>query len=155
MDAEAALAYLREQRGIPLKEMVYYGHSLGGAVAAWLAARYPPGALIIESSFTSVPDIAADWYPFFPTRLLTRLHYDTFSNLQAVGRPVLIIHSKDDEIIPFNHGQRLFAAAQRAKRLLAIQGDHNGGFLLSGQRYERGIDEFLAAFLQGVSYSQN
>jgi fermentation-respiration switch protein FrsA (DUF1100 family) len=142
-DAEAALGYLREQRGIPLEELIFYGHSLGGAVAAWLAARYPPKALIIESGFTSIPDIAADLYPYLPTRLLTRLHYDTLKNLQAVSSPVLIIHSREDEIIPFQHGQRLYAAAGEPKRFLEIQGDHNGGFLLSGQRYPKGIDDFL------------
>ena len=151
-DATAALAYLREQRGIPLLDLVFYGHSLGGAVAAWLAARHPPGALIIESSFTSVRDIAADLYPFFPTLWLTRLGYDTLVNLQAVCSPVLIIHSPDDEIIPFRHAQQLFAAAREPKRFLQIRGDHNSGFLLSGQRYEQGIADFLSLSraLQGV-----
>jgi hypothetical protein len=142
-DAEAALTYLREDRGIPLKTIVYFGRSLGGSVAAWLAARTSPGALIVESSFTSAPDMAAQLYPLLPARMLTRLRYNTLEYLTRVTCPVLIIHSAEDEIIPFQHGQRLFAAAPEPKRFLEIHGDHNMGFLNSGPRYEQGLQEFL------------
>lgn len=142
-DAEAALAYLQRERGIPRQEIILFGRSLGGAVAAWLAARHPPGALIVESGFTSVPDMAAELYGFFPVRWLARLRYDTLNSLRAVCSPVLIIHSPNDEIIPFEHGRRLFAAAREPKRFLEIHGDHNSGFLQSGRHYEQGFREFL------------
>ena len=142
-DAEAALRYLEEVRQIPLHDIVFFGRSLGGSVAAWLAARYPPAGLIIESSFTSAPDMAAELYPLLPTRWLTRLQYNTREYLKNVTSPVLIVHSVDDEIIPFRHGQKLYEAAREPKRLLEIRGDHNGGFLITGKRYEQGLQDFL------------
>lgn len=142
-DAEAMLRYLTEQRGIDLQDIVIFGRSLGGAVAAWLAARYQVGAVIVESSFTSVPDRAAELYPWLPVRLLAQLEYNTLENLQNVTSPVLIIHSPADEVIPFHHGQRLFEAASEPKQFLTIAGDHNSGFLQSKRRYEEGIREFL------------
>lgn len=150
-DAEAAWRYLRREKGVAARDIVLYGHSLGGAVAAWLAARQTPGALIVESSFTSIPDIAAELYWFLPARLLARLRYDTLENIRQVNCPVLIIHSRDDEIIPFEHGRRLFEAAREPKRLLAIHGDHNGGFLLSQPRYEQGVRTFLDAYVRSKS----
>lgn len=144
-DAEAALAYLIQERGIAQQDIIYFGRSLGGAVAAWLAARHPPGALILESSFTSAPAMAAELYPWYPARLLTRIDYNTLENIRKVSSPVLIIHSRNDEIIPFSHGQRLFEAANQPKQFLEIQGDHNAGFLISRDRYESGIDAFLNA----------
>jgi len=142
-DAEAALRYLTERRGIPAQDIVVFGRSLGGAVAAWLAAHHALGALIVESSFTSVPERAAELYPWLPVRVLSRLNYDTQAYLQKVTCPVLIIHSPDDEIIPFQHGQRLLEAAREPKQWLVISGDHNSGFLHSGKHYENGIRNFL------------
>jgi fermentation-respiration switch protein FrsA (DUF1100 family) len=142
-DAEAAWRYLTEHQGIPAREIVVFGRSLGGAVAAWLAARYAVGALIVESSFTSVPDRAAELYPWLPVRLLSRMNYDTRASLTRVTSPVLIIHSPDDEVIPFQHGQRLLDAASEPKQWLVISGDHNSGFLQSGKYYEDGVREFL------------
>jgi fermentation-respiration switch protein FrsA (DUF1100 family) len=142
-DAEAALRYLREVRSVPLQDIVIFGRSLGGAVAAWLAARQPGGALIIESSFMSAPALAADLYPFLPSRLLTFLRYDTLTHLKAVNSPVLVIHSRDDEIIPFRHGLQLFAAAREPKQFVEIHGSHNEGFLQSRRYYVNAIAEFL------------
>jgi hypothetical protein len=142
-DAEAALRYLREVRDVRLQDIVIFGRSLGGAVAAWLAARQPVGALIIESSFVSAPVLAADLYPFLPSRLLTFLRYDTLAYLKVVRSPVLVIHSRDDEIIPFRHGLQLFAAAHEPKQFVEIHGSHNEGFLQSGRYYINAIAEFL------------
>jgi uncharacterized protein len=145
-DAEAAWRYLTVERQIVPGDIVLFGRSLGGAVAARLATRHTPGALILESTFTSVPDLAAELYPFLPVRWLTRFHYGTETNLRSVSCPVLIVHSRDDEIIAFAHAQRLFGAAREPKRLLEIRGDHNGGFLASRPIYVEG----MAAFLRGA-----
>jgi fermentation-respiration switch protein FrsA (DUF1100 family) len=142
-DAQAALDYLQKSRGLSLKEMVFFGRSLGGAVATWLAVQHPPHALIIESSFTSIPDLAAELYPFIPVRWLARLRYDTQSHLKALCSPLLIIHSSNDEIVPFAHGQSLFRTAQGAKQFLEIDGDHNSGYLTSGQKYVETLKGFL------------
>jgi hypothetical protein len=106
-----------------------FGESLGGAVAAWLAGRQKPGALVIASSFTSVPYLGQQLYPYLPVRWLARIRYDTREYLRAVTAPVLIAHSLQDDIVPFEHGQALFAAAHPPKQFLELSGGHNDGFI--------------------------
>ncbi len=142
-DASATYHWLREEKTVAPEHIAVFGRSLGAAVAANLASREPVGALILESGFTSIPDIGADLYPFLPVRLLTRYRYDTRAALAAVQVPVLVIHSPDDEIIPFRHGQALYQAAPEPKRLLEIRGDHNSGFYTSGNLYLDGLAQFL------------
>jgi len=146
-DAEAAWRYLTEQRNIPARDIVLFGRSLGAAVAARLATRHTPGALMIESAFTSVPDVAADIYPFLPVRWLARFQYAAGEYLASVSCPVLVVHSQDDEIIPFKHGERLFELANEPKQWLPIRGGHNDGFIVSGRSYVDGFNSFLTAHL--------
>ena len=143
LDAEAAWRHLTEERGYPPNRVVLFGRSLGAAVTARLAAGRAPGGVILESAFTSLPDRAAELYPWLPVRLLGRYRYDTLAELAAIRAPLLVVHSVDDELIPFAHGQRLFAAAHEPKSMLEIRGGHNGGFLLSGERYVEGLRRFL------------
>jgi hypothetical protein len=143
-DAMEAWRYLVETRGEVPERIVLFGRSLGAALGAWLAARERPGALILESAFTSVPDLAADLYWWLPARRLARLQYATLEYLAAIRCPVLVVHSPDDEIIPYRHGRALYEAARYPKDFLQIVGDHNTGFLLSGERYRRGLDDFLS-----------
>lgn len=147
LDAEAAWRYLTAERRIPEQEIVFFGRSLGGAIAAYLAMEKAPQALILESTFTSVPDVGARRYPFLPVHLLSRFQYSTREHLRAVSAPVLLTHSPQDEIIPFEHGRALFAAANEPKSFLEIDGGHNGGFLQSGKTYTDGLDNFLTAHL--------
>jgi fermentation-respiration switch protein FrsA (DUF1100 family) len=147
-DIEAAWRYLVEERQVNPDRIVVFGRSLGGAVAAWLAHRYTPGALILESAFTSVPDIAAKLYPYLPVRLLSRYKYDTARYLDGVNCPVLIVHSREDEMMPFSHGQRLFERAAEPKEFLEISGSHNEGFITSGKHYEEGLDSFISEHLE-------
>lgn len=142
-DAEAARRYLVEERQRVPARIVYFGRSLGAAVASQLATRHPPRALIIESAFTSVPDFGAEVYPWLPIRWLARLQYPTREYLRSLHVPVLVVHSRNDEIIPFRHGEALYAAANEPKELLEIHGGHNDGFLVSGARYTGGIEAFL------------
>ena len=143
-DAAAAWHYLLDQEKIPPDKIVVFGRSLGGAVAAWLASQYTPKALILESSFTSVPDMGAKLYPFLPIRLLARIRYPTLQRLAQVHCPVLVVHSPEDDIVPFSHGQQLFEAANEPKELLKIQGTHNEGFFSSGELYSHGLDLFIS-----------
>jgi hypothetical protein len=142
-DAEAAWRYLIEQRHIPSCRIVLFGESLGGAVAAWLAARQKPAALVIASGFTSVPDFAQHIYPYLPVRWLARIRYDTRENLRSVAAPVLIAHSPEDEIIPFEHGRALFAAANPPKLFLELAGGHNDGFIFMRESWVRVLGDFL------------
>lgn len=142
-DAEAAWRDLTETRQIPADTIVLFGESLGGAVAAWLAARHRPGALVIASGFTSVPDLAAKFYPFLPVRWLSRFEYDTRSYLRAVEAPVFIAHSPEDEIIPYRHGLALYDAAKPPKQFLELSGGHNEGFIFVRESWVLALGEFL------------
>jgi fermentation-respiration switch protein FrsA (DUF1100 family) len=142
-DAEAAWRYLTEQRSIPSCRIVLFGESLGGAVAAWLAARQKPAAIVIASGFTSVPDLGQRIYPYLPVRWLAHIHYDTRESLQSVAAPVLIAHSPEDEIIPFEHGRALFAAANSPKQFLELGGGHNDGFIFMREAWVKMLGDFL------------
>lgn len=142
-DAEAAWRYLTEQGRIAPCGIVLFGESLGGAVAAWLAARQKPAALVIASGFTSVPDLAQHIYPYLPVWWLARIGYDTRENLHSVVAPVLVAHSPDDEIIPFEHGRALFAAANPPKQFLELAGGHNDGFIFMRESWARALGDFL------------
>ena len=145
-DVEAAWQYLVEERKVNPNRIIIFGRSIGGAIAAWLAQNRTPSALILESTFTSAPDLGAKLYPYLPIRLLSRFKYDTAGYLDMVNCPVLIVHSREDEMMPFIHGQRLFEKAKEPKSLLEISGSHNEGFLLSGKRYEEGLYTFISKY---------
>ena len=92
--------------------------------------------------------MAAELYPFLPVRWLTRLDYNSRQQLQRVSCPVLVVHSRDDEIIPFRHGQALYAAAKEPKQFLELRGGHNDGFLVTGRVYTQKLDAFLSTWIQ-------
>ena len=142
-DAVAAWRWLIEVRGAGPRDIVIAGESLGGAVASWLAARQAPRALILMSTFTSVPDLAAKIYPFLPVRLISRFDYDSLANLREVKSPVLIAHSRDDELVPFAHGQALFAAAAEPKQFIEMRGGHNEAFVFAREDWAAAVAAFL------------
>lgn len=144
-DAEAAWRHLVEERGTPPRRIVLFGRSLGGGVAAWLAERRTPAGLVLESTFTSVADLASEIYPFVPARLLVRFRYPTLARLPGIRCPVLVVHSPDDEIIPYRHGRRLWEAAREPKRFVQLRGGHNEGFRTTGPTYHRGLAAFLGS----------
>jgi len=143
LDAEAAWDYLTKQKKIPASDIIIYGESLGGAVASWLARRVEAGALIIESVFSSVEDMGKHYYPYLPVKLITRIKYPVTKYIREVPYPVLLIHSPADEIVPFAMGKKVYEAANQPKDFLEITGDHNSGFLHSGDLYVNGIDRFI------------
>lgn len=153
LDAEAAWEYLLNEKGLKSDEIIVFGRSLGGAVATWLADRHTPAGLIIESSFTSIADIGKYYYPYLPTSLLARIKYASIERIAHNKSPLLVIHSIDDEIIPYQHGKALFAQAatespQVNKMFMDIRGGHNEGFLLTGEKYSNGIDHFITDVLK-------
>jgi fermentation-respiration switch protein FrsA (DUF1100 family) len=143
LDALAAWRFLTENKQIPPHKILLFGRSLGAALASNLARDHRPVGLILESAFTSVPDLAATLYPFLPVRLLSRFRYDNRRNLQTISSPVLVAHSREDEIIPYEHGRQLFATAGEPKAFLAMRGGHNDGFLVTGEDYIAGLDAFI------------
>ena len=142
-DAEAAWQYLMETRKLKPQDVVVLGESLGGGVATWLAAKYPPRALVLASVLTSVPDLGAKVYPWLPVRLLARIDYNSRERMQQITAPVLIAHSREDDIVPFAHGEALFAAAREPKQFLVMSGGHNDGFLFMREEWIAAVGEFL------------
>lgn len=146
LDAEAAWHYLVEDRQVRPEQIIIVGRSLGGGVAAWLAQHYPAGALVLESTFTSIPDMAAYQYPYLPVRPLARVRYNTLARVSTLALPLLIVHSPHDEVIPYNHGRQLFEAAPEPKQFLETQGGHNDGFLISQEIYAMELKGFIEKY---------
>jgi fermentation-respiration switch protein FrsA (DUF1100 family) len=125
-DARAARAWLAERAGVGQEDIVLMGRSLGGAVAVDLAAKDGARALVLESTFTSIPDMAAYHYPWLPVRPLIRTRLDCLAKIADYHGPLLQSHGDADTIVPYRFGQRLFDAANQPKRFVTIPGrDHN------------------------------
>ena len=144
-DAEACWQYLTKAKGLEPQEIVVFGRSMGGGPATWLAERTTPGALILESVFTNVPDVGAHHYSFLPVRAMATNQFDNEARVAAIDAPLLLIHSRDDRVVPFELGRRVYEAASAPKQFLEIEGGHNDGFLVSAETYLRTIDDFLSA----------
>ncbi|MBD2186986.1 alpha/beta hydrolase [Pseudanabaena mucicola] len=150
LDVEAAWQYLTQEKQIPPQKIIIYGESLGGAIASYLAQKISQEnikarGLVLASTFTSISDRASELYPFLPIRLLCKFTYNSIERLTKIKMPVLVIHSRDDEIIPFAHGDRNFQVANQPKTMVILKGDHNSGFLDSLATYRKGLDEFMQA----------
>ena len=143
-DARAARRYLATRGDIDMSRLVYFGESLGAAVALRLAVDEPPAALILRSPFSSLQSMGARHYPFLPVRLLLRDHYDSIDRIHALRCPVLIIAGDADGIVPLEDTQHLFDAAPEPKKLVVIaDADHNDEALTSGPKVMRAIVEWL------------
>ena len=146
-DAEAAWIYLLRDRGIKSEDVIVLGRSLGAAIASAQAARHQPGALVLESTFTSAPALAAELFRFVPAKLMSRFKYNVIDNVANTHCPVLIVHSSEDVVIPFHHGKRLYEVANEPKAFMEINGEHAQGFYTSGQSYIDGLRNFLKSAL--------
>lgn len=143
LDAEAAWSLLVAARGVSPQDIVCWGRSLGASIAARLARDHAPRALIVESGFTSLLDMARKLYPFLPVGLLAVYDYPTKQYLRERTCPLLIVHSRDDEVVPYSFGRTLFEKARPPKEFLELSGGHNDGFLVSGDYYTDGVGSFL------------
>jgi hypothetical protein len=150
-DAAAAWAYLVETRAFAPGDVVVFGRSLGAAVAARAAAEHRPGLLVLESSFSSARDLASAVLPVLSRLVVLRYRFPTAEHLREVTCPVLVLHSPDDEVIPFRLGERVFQAAREPRAFVRLRGDHNNGFLLSQPGYERELGRFIAGHLGGTA----
>lgn len=143
-DAEAAFQHLLS-RGYAEEDVVVWGRSLGGGVASWIASRHKVAALIMESTFTSITDMGARSYPWLPVRLLSRFRFPSLSRMSGLRCPVLVIHSREDKVVPWDMGQKLHAASPEPKAFVEIHGPHNDGFLQSRDKYMEGLRGFLGS----------
>ena len=144
LDGDAAWQYLVGTRGVAPSNIIVFGRSLGGSVAATIAMRYNPAGLIVESSFTSIRDFAAEIYPWLPVRWMARFDHPTRDLVGEVNCPILVVHSRSDEIVPFRHGQEIFENAQSQRTFLPLFGSHNTAFLEDSETYMQGVGTFLA-----------
>lgn len=141
-DARAARDVLMKQEGVDPRRVVYLGESLGGAVALKLAVEHPPAGLVLQSTFTSVRDMARRHYPFIPPAAVP----DAYPSLRLISdlrSAVLVLHGERDDIVPAEHGRALFDAAPEPKQLCVIAGaGHNDLLAVAGERYANAIDDW-------------
>jgi len=145
LDAAGAWDYLTKTRGIAGENIILFGRSIGGVVATHLASEVSPAALIVESAFSSARDVARSAFPILSRLTLIRYDFNAASDIKGVRCPVLILHSPDDEILPYSLGEKLYRAANEPKEFVRLRGDHNSGFLQSQPEYERRLDTFIRA----------
>jgi fermentation-respiration switch protein FrsA (DUF1100 family) len=144
-DARTAWDYLTGTRNINARNIVIFGDSLGGAIAIDLASKVAPGGLIVQSSFTSISDMAAHLMPLFP-RFILQTRMDSINKIGRVRAPKLFIHSPSDEMVPYNLGRRLFDAAPEPKQFYEVKGaSHNTTDLVGGRAYYETIGNFISA----------
>jgi len=143
-DGEAVVSYVERDLGVPSDRMVYFGNSLGTGVAVLLAARRPPGRLILESAYDSLAAVARPHYPFLPVGLLLRDRFDAGAVIGGIRSPILFLHPAEDEIIPVARGRALFGKASGPKRFVTIPGArHNDPSDSFPPLYLDAIREFL------------
>lgn len=144
IDARAARDYIIGRTGVARDRLVYFGESLGTAVATELAIEHPPAALILRSPFTSLTDMGRHHYPILPVRWLLRDRYDTIERIARIRSPLLIIAGDRDHIVPIAQTRRLHDAARNPKSLLVIDGaDHNDEALAEGRAMVDAVLRFL------------
>lgn len=143
LDVEAAYKWLTKEKNMPPDNIIVFGRSLGGSIAAYLASKVKAKALIIESTFTSYADIGKKFYPYMPVRWFAGFSYRTIDYIKDVHCPVMLIYSRNDEVVPFDFGLELYEAANEPKKFVEIFGSHNDGFLVSGEIYNKAWAEWL------------
>lgn len=143
LDARAAWKHLTEDGGVGADRIVIFGKSLGGGVAVDLALEAPAAGLIVESSFTSIPDMAGAHYPFVP-KFMVRTQMNSVVKVPFISMPKLFIHSREDRVVPYRLGRDLFDAASEPKRFHEVVGaGHNETWLVGGNAYFRALAEFI------------
>jgi pimeloyl-ACP methyl ester carboxylesterase len=141
LDGIAALKWLETKR-FPARNVIAFGESLGGGIGSELAVRSPLGGLVLQSTFTSIPDIGAELFPWLPVRWLATINYDTLSKLPRITCPVMVIHSRDDGLAGFHHSQRNFAQANEPKLFWETKGGHSD-MLLDQPHFLAGMEKFI------------
>jgi len=140
-DARAARRWLAEKEHIAESDVILMGVSLGGAVAVDLAARDGARGLVLASTFTSLPAAAQHKTPLLPMAMILSTRMDSLSKIKDYHGPLLVSHGEADEVVPYKHGQALYAAAPGPKKLITVAGGkHNDP---QPEEYRLALDEFL------------
>ncbi|GFM17684.1 hypothetical protein PO1_contig-018-158 [Mycobacterium sp. PO1] len=147
-DARAAHDWLTAQPEVD--RIVYFGESLGAAVAVGLAVERPPAALILRSPFTSLTDVAGAHYPWLPVGKLLMDRYPSLQRIPALQAPLLVIAGDEDDIVPWSLSRQLYDAAPEPKEFLTVSGvGHNDPALADGPQMVNAVERFLAT--HGIS----
>lgn len=142
LDAQAAYHWL-QKNGFEGSNIVAYGESLGGGVASELALREKLAGLVLQSTFTSIPNVGSELFPWLPVRWLGSIKYDTLSKLPKIKVPVLIMHSRGDGLVRFHHCEKNFEAANEPKMFWETNGDHGYSLKSDHDRSSEGVKRFL------------
>lgn len=142
-DALGAYNYLVKEKNIRPDSIVVYGKSLGAVVAVDLASKVEVKGLIFDSGFTCARDLVRRFYPYFPAQYFLKVKYDSLAKISKISCPKLIIHSEDDEIIPFKLGKRIFEAATLPKQFMQLKGGHNEAIFFDVDKFSSQLEAFL------------
>ena len=146
-DARAVRAYAAQRSDVRADRLVYFGESLGTAVAVSLAVEHPPVSLILRSPFTSLTDVGRVHYPILPVRRLLRDRFASIDRIASVRSPVLIVAGDRDSIVPLDLSRRLFEKAAAPKEMVVVEwADHNDLELLNGDRLIGAMMRFLERY---------
>jgi hypothetical protein len=135
--------YLVDERKILPDSIIVYGRSLGGNIGIDLASKVKMKALISDSGFSSAKDMARIIFPLVPAHWFLSTKFDALSKIRGIDCPKLIIHSKDDEMIPLRLGRKLFEEAKEPKQFLEISGGHNEAIFSHNSLYVTNLKRFL------------
>lgn len=150
-DALAMWEYLINEKGYSPKNIVLFGRSLGGAVTANLATKVNCAGVILESTFLSTVDVAKDTFSWFPERFARGNEFYTKKIIKNIKVPVLVVHSPQDTVIRYYHGKKIYEMLECEKEFLEIIGDHNEGFIITGDKYLNGLKTFIEKVLNSTS----
>ena len=129
LDAAAAVREALGRAGGDGRRLVFVGESLGCAVAMEMALRFPPAALVLESPFSSTAAMGRAVYPWLPAELLVRQRFDNLGKAPGLKAPLLVLHSPNDDVVPYAMGRQVYFAAPEPKAFVETRGGHNDGFL--------------------------
>lgn len=142
-DIEAVVNYLKTENGYSEQQMIMYGRSMGGAVAAYSAAKFNVSGLVLDSAFKNLKSMVSDLYPFVPS-FLASYEFSTLKYVQQLSvLPVMVMHSPNDTIVDISHGKSLFGIAKEPKTFVELRGSHNDNFHVSVDIHKKYWEEFL------------
>ncbi len=143
-DGVAAVQFVGQQLGVKAGNLIFFGRSLGAAVAAEMAGRRQSRALILEAPFVSIREMAQSVVPLLPITALLQTRYDNLEKIVKIKVPLLVIHGDRDEVVPYEHGKRVFAAAPAPKDFYTITGaGHNNTYVVGGEAYFQRLGSFI------------